>query len=356
MESSRRTGGTRTAAALLPLACVLALLLAGPSAAGARELDPPAFGPLEPVPGAAPLRDRVIRTGPRAVAAGIGGKVYYTPDGQSVRVAVSGGYDLDVAAVQTFVDFLGSLLHGDEMSRLKVYLATPTEISRICGFGALACYFPGQEEIVVAGEDVPGNLPPRELVIAHEYGHHVAENRDNSPWVAIDRGTKRWFTYEDICHGVRSGAIRPSRYWQNPGEAFAESFAFYHYPDVIPWDWNIAEPDQGAFDAIYADVTDPWRKRTKSTWTGTLGVDARRDRRLLSTPLDGRMEVELDGPRGADFDLRVRAPGRSRVLARAVSTRPDEKLRYTICGRRAVRIEVKAYRGEGPFTITAYTP
>lgn len=357
MNSGRRAGGGRRAVLSSLCGCLIALILAAPSAASARQMDPLVAGPLEPHPGAGPVRDRVIRTEPRALrAATAAAPEYYTQDGQSIQVEVSSGYQLDPAAVQSFVSFLGGLLHGSEMSRLTAYLATPREITRICGFGALACYFPGSERMVVAGEDVPGSEPPRELVIAHEYGHHVAQNRDNSPWVAIDRGTKRWSTYEGICPGIRRGTIRPSRYWQNPGEAYAEAFAFYHYPNVIPWDWDIARPDQGAFDAIYADVADPWTHRASSNWTGTLSARATRDVRLVSTPLDGRLGVELDGPPGADFDLRVLAPGQNRVLARSLGSGADETLRYTICGRGSVRVEVKAYRGEGPFEVTTRTP
>ena len=139
--------------------------------------------------------------------------------------------------------FLGGLLHGDEMSQLSATVATPVEIRHLCGSGALACYSPAAEQMSVSGDDAPPGEPPREFVIAHEYGHHVAANRSNRPWSALDRGTKRWATHEGICRGIERREIHPADYFENPGEAYAEAYAFRHYPEVIGWQWEIARPD-----------------------------------------------------------------------------------------------------------------
>ena len=352
-----------TAAGVTALACVLAVaFLVAPTAAasgGKREADPLSTGSLGAQPAAGPVRDRVIedaRRVPLAAQAASSSGIWPDGDGHSVRVRVSPAYSNPDAAAQDLVSFLGTRLHGEEMNRLRVYIATPLEIRDLCGAGALACYYPFEEEMVVSGEDAGPGEPPRELVITHEYGHHVAQNRTNKPWSALARGTKRWSTHEGICRGIERGKIHPRNYFQNPGEAFAEAFAFYHYPDVIPWEWRIARPDQGSFDAIMADVTFPWSRRTSVDLSGALGPTDRRRVSRLETPLDGRMKMTLDGPDGTDFDLLLLAAGSGRVLKRSLDAGSQETLRYTVCGRRAMRIVVRAERGSGPFELIASRP
>lgn len=345
------------------LGCLLALTLvalpASSAIAGEREADPLTTGPIPPQPGAGPVPDRVLEGRPRALlgaSAASDFSVYPDGDGHFVNVRVSSGYSNPEGAAQDLVDFLGGLLHGDEMNRLSVFLATPSEIRHECGAAALACYYPSGDQMVVSGEDSGPGQPPRELVITHEYGHHVAENRNNAPWSALDRGTKRWSSYEGICRRIERRTIRPSRYFQNPGEAFAEAFAFYHYPDVYKWEWRIARPDAGAFAAIYDDVTLPWSGRTPTEWSGSLDGTVRRQATRLGTPLDGRLKVTLDGPAGAEFDLLVVAGNGGRVLKRATAIGADETLFYTLCGRRAVRIVVRGGAGAGAFEVTAARP
>ena len=54
--------------------------------------------------------------------------------------------------MQSFVDFMGSRLHGRELSRLTVYLAPLSEIAARCAPGAVACYAPNLELLVGPGE------------------------------------------------------------------------------------------------------------------------------------------------------------------------------------------------------------
>jgi hypothetical protein len=337
----------------------LLALGAAPASAERRDADPLSLGPIEPRPGAGPVRDRVLEGKPRGAArasAASGPQAYQDQDGHTVTVRVSEAYANPGAVAQNLVDFLGTLLHGDEMNDLTVFIATPAEIRGQCGAGVLACYFPDAEEMVVSGDDAGPKEPPREFVIAHEYGHHVATNRRNKPWSALQRGTKRWSTYEGICRGIKRGRIHPGNYFQNPGEAHAEAFAFYHFRDAIPWEWRIARPDQGSFDAIFADVMSPWTRRTSIGFSGELAGRGAREVHRIRLPLDGRLRVKLDGPPGADFDLRLLAPRRPRVLDRALSPAPDETLFYTVCGRRGARIAVRSAHGSGRFDLTASRP
>jgi hypothetical protein len=329
------------------------------SAVAKRDADPLSLGPIPPRPGAAPVRDTLLdrgelsrlraRTSPAA-------DQYADGDGHSISIEVSRSYSRRVQVARSLAAFLGSLLHGDEMDQLSALVATPGEIRHICGSGALACYSPGAEQMVVSGEDAAPGEPPREFVIAHEYGHHVAANRSNRPWSALDRGTKRWATHEGICRGIERREIRPAKYLENPGEAFAEAYAFYRYRDLIPWGWKIARPDAGAFDAIAADVSFPWTRRTNVEWSGELDRGNRRNVMRVETPLDGRLKLRLDGPRGADFDLALLAARRGKVLDRARGHGSDHTLRNTVCGRRAVRVAVIRDSGHGPYEVTAARP
>src|SRR5205814_3373682 len=90
---------------------------------------------------------------------------------------------------QRWANFLASLVHGSELSTVTVLLSTPAQISSVCGSDALACYSPQGALLYAPGED-PGSDLSAEAVITHEYGHHVAANRLNSPWNALDWGPK----------------------------------------------------------------------------------------------------------------------------------------------------------------------
>lgn len=338
----------------------MAALAAPAPAVAKRDADPLSLGPVAPHPTAGPVRDTVLDrralSRVRARSSSVADR-YADGDGHSITIEVSRSYSRRVRVARSLAAFLGSLLHGDEMDQLSALVATPDEIRHICGAtGALACYSPGAEQMVVSGEGASLGQPPREFVAAHEYGHHVAANRSNRPWSALDRGTKRWSTHERICRGIKRGTIRPGKYLENPGEAFAEAYAFYRYRDVIPWGWKIARPDAGAFDAILADVGFPWTRRTSVEWSGELERRNRRDVLRVETPLDGRLKLKLDGPRGADFDLALLAARRGNVLDRARGRGSDHTLRHTVCGRRAVRIAVIRDRGKGAFELTAARP
>ena len=323
-----------------------------------RDADPLSLGPIAPRPAAGPVRDTVLDRGElsRLRARSSVADEFSDGDGHSISIEVSRSYSNRVRMARGVAALLGSLLHGDEMDQLSAIVATPAEIRHICGAGALACYAPAGEQMVVSGEDAPPGEPPREFVIAHEYGHHVAANRSNRPWSALDRGTKRWATHEGICRGIERRKIRPARYLENPGEAFAEAYAFYHYRDVIGWQWKVGRPDAVAFDAIVADVSVPWTRRTAVEWSGELDRRGPREVMRVETPLDGRLKLRLDGPRGADFDLALLAARRGRVLDRAGGPGPNHTLRHTVCGRRAVRVAVVRDSGHGEFEVTAARP
>lgn len=360
------TARLRFRASALLLALALLLLLPTGSPAGTRE--PPGLGPFSTeLPGGDVFRDAVIeapsRRAARAVAADAARRypVHDEAD-RSVEIRVSSLCQLLCPGVdpQGVADFLGGLPHDAEINSLIVDLVTGSEIATRCGPGTLACYYPSLGLMVARGDNATVGGVSRDFVIAHEYGHHLANNRSNSPWSGIDWGTKRWSTYERVCQGVESGRYFPgdegSRYYQNPGEAFAEAFAFNRFPNETTWSWDPSlRPDENAFMMIRRDAVNPWSGRTRLRWRRVL--PRRRasslSRRFL-TPLDGRLTVRLRHPPGAALGLELRSGNGQRTLA---VSGPNRALTYTVCGRTAVRVVVTASgRGGWSFNVNLLRP
>ena len=137
------------------------------------------------------------------------------------------------------------LPHGKELSAAKVYIAPLPEVAEMCfTTEALGCY--GGQTLVVVGESTDGIAPSS--IATHEYGHHVAANRSNAPWPAIDWGTKRWASQVELAPvGDREWhflATRVMNYSLNPGEAFAESYRVLVETNgtAAGYDWPILDP------------------------------------------------------------------------------------------------------------------
>ena len=223
-------------------------------------------------------RDTVIRAqsvGSAQISATAEASRYAVNDGSGTTVAIAVTAACQVscnaADAQQVADFLGTLAHGEEMELLTVQLDTPSQIEFDCGYGAQACYYGGENKIFLNGDDASApDGASREFVLAHEYGHHIARHRESPPPfpVALDWGTARWSSYENVCRRSRAGALFPGNeglhYFRDPGEAFAESYAHMRFPEAeVPWRWvRSLEPDAGAFEAIREDVLHPWPGRT----------------------------------------------------------------------------------------------
>jgi hypothetical protein len=204
---------------------------------------------------------------------------------------------------------------------------------------------------------VPGveqhSNPPVQFLIAHEYGHHIEMNRSNTPWSAYDQGTKRWATYENVCVLERRGRVA-TNYYNDPSEAFAESYADMQFQGVDFIYTDLLKPDQGAFDQINADVTEPWSGPHPASLHGLFHPHgARRDSFHVRTPLDGTASFQVSASPGASYRLRVMSRGR--VLRRR-STHPSGTANYTVCGERALTVQVLRVAGSGPFTVSAQLP
>ena len=375
-----RFGGRSAIAAPAALLCLATALLILPAAADAATRAPLAERSTLELPGpAGPFPDTLIHN--RPLLSSINGpalreNAYPVLGGEQVQV--SSTYYTD-EQMQSVVNVLAGLVHGPEMNTLSVYVASPGEVTDMCGQGALACYAPGISEMIVSGEDGSSYGVPRDFTIAHEYGHHIANNGVNSPWTALDSGAKRWATYERVCQGTRKGQLFPGdeqyHYWENPGEGFAESNAHLNFPGVsVPWGYSsLLQPTQGSLAKLESDITSPWTAPTTAVWNGSMWPTRRNPaEHRFSTPLDGQVEIRLDGPEGSNYNLYLLGPKlrvakhlrkhhrrfrvRRRVIDRAVSVSSSEQIDLNLCGQSSIRVEVRRRSGAGPFTVSVTRP
>jgi hypothetical protein len=297
--------------------------------------------------------------GPRSVPFGAYGGVYTTAAGEQVRVFMSPAFTPDPVVLQHWADFFGSLLHGSELGRLTVYLVPVAEMETICSADADSCYSPSDDEMVLAGQPPPDGQPVEE-VAAHEYGHHIANHRNNAPWDANDWGPKYWSTNQSVCPNVRSGWAVPGnegRYYdRNPGEAWAETNRVLNggaWGDIVDPAWF-----PRASDLYWAaqDILHPYRPGGYGTAHARFARHHRRSRFYgLPVDNDGPITVKLRGTRSLDADLYLTTPNGRRV-AHATHTGRGEVLRSTACGTRRLRLEVYRYRGLGRYRIRVFLP
>jgi len=331
----------RPAGALAGMATIL--FLAAPAAAAPRP------------------RDTVIEApgvGSAMISASADANRYPINDGSGETVAISVTESCQAvctaAEPQQIANFLGTLIHGDEMELLTVQLDTPSQIEFDCGYGAEACYYGGENKIVLSGDDTPApEGASREFVLAHEYGHHVAQHRESPPPfpAAIDWGTPRWASYENVCQGSRAGALFPGNeglhYFRDPGEAFAESFAHLRFPESnVPWRWAAAlKPDATAFQAIREDTLEPWLGRSAFKLRGRTPPRHGGVVRAFRTPLDGTVSVRPAGrPR---YELSLLNPA-GRVLRTSRNGLSfGHRLNYTVCGQSRLRVAIRSSRRSG---------
>ena len=339
------------------LLALLLLLGASPAHAGAPQ-------PLVDVPPTTTaFRDHV---GPRPAAARRAGDsppvAYAAPDGQTVSVRFSGGYEPDPEVARSYVEFLGGLPHGRELGRLKVHIATPREVRRLCGGqeGTLACYDPSAGEMTVPGEQLDERSGiTTSYVMAHEYGHHVASWRSNAPFSALSFGPKYWASHEQVCLNTLRGRLAPGdegmNYLSNPGEAWADTYAHLTYADV-PWQYTpLLRPTPASKRHALRDVLAPWTAPTERVFRGTFGT-AGRSVRAFRVPLelDGTLRAELDGPDAAGYDIRARSLGREAGGTSRPGSDDVFLVRYACreLDSEWVQLRVVRRHGFGPFTLT----
>jgi hypothetical protein len=297
----------------------------------------------------------------KASTAWQGGRVT-SSRGEQLTVFVSNAYGVD--QVQRWADFFSALPHGTELGLLTAYVAPLEEVEAMCGGDALGCYW--SNRLVTIGGAVYS--VSAEEVATHEYGHHIAFNRDNAPWLAVDWGTKRWASYTNICARQKAGSVYPGDedawYRLNPGEAFAEVYRVLveTKSGTSAFTWSLVDssflPDAGALRAAEEDVVKPWsapsptqvaarfRAKGPKTWT-----------RKVATPLDGVFNLRLTMPQGALYDATVLGADGKTVMARTLWSGTGEKsATFQVCGERSLMIRVVRRGAPGRFSLAFARP
>jgi hypothetical protein len=286
-------------------------------------------------------------------------------DSVAVEVTAACQQECDAADPQAIATTIGTFIHGPEVNLLTVQLDTPFQLSFDCGFDAQACYFGGEDRIVISGDADPApDGAGRAFVLAHEYGHHVAQHRDLPPPfpAAIDWGTERWSSVEDVCGGYGAGGYFPSEevrdYYEDPGEAFAETFAFNRYPRAgVEWAWTPAlRPGAASFRALRRDTLRPWRGRPSFTISGRLPRDGSLVREFR-TPFDGRVSIGPVGEPGLGYELVIRNRSGKALRSSRQGVSERHRLDYTVCGQPRLRLAVRATGRPGKrFELTVQRP
>jgi hypothetical protein len=355
-----------------------ALLLAAPAEARSPVLASPALSPT-PFPGAH-FRDRVIPGTPRAVQAADADAWWGGPitnsNNETFRVYVSRLFPVDEAVRARWANFLGWALHGNEISDVNVYVATLSEVQRTCGQNAYGCYYPAAERLYFPGEQGEDGALNISEILLHEYGHHVAQNRRNDPWPAVDWGAKRWASFEDVCSRASRSQVFPGdegrRYLLNPGEAFADSYRVLNvrraersdptwyrgWGTPLPFQWTAFSTANSALAAVEQDVLRPWARNKVVRWRGRTPRKGksfleryrgeRSASRRIFTDLDGTLSFTLDSaPRGSYITVRTSA-FRSTSGRRSITT--------NVCGETSFTLEVTTVVPRGRFRATISHP
>jgi hypothetical protein len=286
------------------------------------------------------------------------GNSYPTGDsyGTYVQIQVSDAYPVDQALPQDWATYLGTLVHGSELARLTLDLIPLSAVQSVCGGQALACYNPLRQEIFASPEDQL-DAPPAKEIVTHEYGHHLANNSNDAPWQALDYGTKRWSSYENICAKAAAGTASPgdegSHYAQNSGEAFAESYRVLNLQKQgqTSIGWGIVDhsffPDAKALTLLEQDVTTPWVAPTVVKLHGSFGAGVVRTF-TVQTQLDGSFSARLVSPTKAKMQLALYNAGT--LVQRGAN------ISYQICGQRTLTLKVQRLSGRGAFTVNVSKP
>jgi hypothetical protein len=306
---------------------------------------------LAPLPGSgdAVAPAAAASASPRSQQSAVDERVLSTADGYLVRLEAGPPYAADEIAAE-MVAMLDGLLHGPEMARLRITVVTPAEAAIACGSSsALACY--ALDRIILPGEQ-PVAGPPVGFLLAHEYAHHILAHRRNDPWPAALWGPKRWATALNVCTEVRRHELFLG-YTTVPGEAFAESYAMIHFPELhLAWGYtDLLAGDEHSEAAARLDVVRPWTSPATRSYRGRL-VAGRSVRSHLRFPLDGTAELTVTGTPRVAIEL---AAGR-RPLARARPRGGTTRLSYTVCGQRRVALRLSSLRGSGPYVLKVTKP
>jgi hypothetical protein len=323
-------------------------------------------GVVEPPPLGLALHGDVVWQRPAGASTSAGPEtadkqVIPTPDGLRVTVETSRHYLPSPEYDENLVGFLDSLVHGNELNGLRIYVATPGEMSNFCGGLAAACFIPPEGRIYIVGQASFGGFPTS-YVLAHEYGHRIEDYRHNPPFPGgpLYWGTKRWASVKGVCQGALAGKYAPGDegryYFENPGEAFAESYAWSQFgPGIVEWRWAPSlHPTAAAYAAIRNDILHPWAPQRIERQGQLTGNQARHTYRLQPKS-DGWLRVAMTGSGGGNLDLGL-LDARGKLLGVSAKHGSREHINHLVCGDRNLRLVVLAAKPPGGYRLQIVMP
>ena len=355
--SSFRPAAVLLAGALLFLAVANA---ARSGVAAAPGADAVSARTIDGQPGTALRADRLAQT-----AVTWRGGAITTSTGAVVEVFVSETLPVESVTPEYWAEFLGNLTHGSELAAVTSYHAPLSEVQQLCGARALGCYS-RNTMISLAEPAIDGTTP--EEVVRHEYGHHIALYRDNTPWRAIDWGPKRWATAATVCPKVSRGEAHPGdegrNYALNPGEAWAEVYRLLeertsrhhdrvvadHRAELLPGRGRAAGGRSRRAPALDQGHDHPSRKtfgkRTPRVWLIP-----------VATPLDGNLRITAALPKGGKHEVALLGPDRKSVIRRGQwFGQRAKRIETTVCGQRSLYVRVTQAGALGRVSVSAATP
>ena len=373
-QLSLASGGARiagTAAVAITL-----LMVPATSAAAASRSAPftPEQAASSALPGA-PIHDRVLPLKPhrRAHSAaavngrGQGGWYTVTTNGKSerVKVYVSRSFPTwDPATNRKWAQAFAKMPHGTELSKLTVYLSPFNEISSdyVCGSLADSCYDPNDATVYLSGERPPDGADMTQVAM-HEYGHHIANFRSNTPWDSVNWGPKYWASAAGVCSLTRQKLMWPTdaanHYEDHPGEIWAETYRLVasgaESIAANPWEilnpvWNPTSRSD-LLNAAAHDVNNPWRGPVTSTRTGRLDAKSASAKVAVRLDLDGQVTAVLK----TSGSLKATVSISSASGAQLAAAKPAQA-KATICGLSSANIAVTRKSGSGSWTLAITQP
>ena len=292
------------------------------------------------------------------------GGLVTTSTGEQVSVFVSNRYSPEQHTPEAWAEFLVASPHGPELASVTAHILPLDELAEICGPQALGCY--GAQQLFSAGDVVSG-VTPQEIVL-HELGHHIAANRLNPPWRALDWGPKSWATDQSICTRAAAGTAYPGdegdHYELNPGEGWAESYRVFaeQRAGLVPAPWQIVDPsfapDADALVAVERDVFRPWTAPTRVALGRRFTAATPKTWSIpVTTSADGDLTIAVSLPKGGHHHVVLLGDDGKTVIARGLwSGARSQRITAMVCGRRALVLRVTRRGSIGRVAVVVTAP
>ncbi len=284
--------------------------------------------------------------------------------GDVVTVYVSPSLPPELGTAQTWADFIAGLVHGPELSKLTAFIAPLDEIPDMCGDYALGCY--GSNQMAAMGETEYGITAAE--VVRHEYGHHIAWNRLNAPWTAVDWGPKNWASTANVCRRAADGTAYPGdegdHYVLNPGEAWAETYRLLdeQKAGATGSGWQLIDPsfrpDDLALQAAERDVLQPWATAPRAAFKHRFTKKGKRVWSIpISTPLDGDLAVSISLPKGGIHEVKLVDGTSKKTLATGLwSSTTTKRITTQVCGARSLVLKITQRGAYGRVLVAVVKP